>query len=74
VGTGPQEVEVAAEAGDWVAVVMPADGTPGLQGRLDIGATLPWLPTAATVMLTLGLALIAAGAVLVTRGTRVEPV
>lgn len=71
-GTGSQEVRLPVEDGDWVAVVMPTDGAPGLQARMDVGATLPWLVPAAIAATALGVLLVAGGAVLVDRGGRLR--
>jgi hypothetical protein len=42
-GTGTQTLRWPARAGDWMAVAMNADGSPGLAVRADAGVSAPWL-------------------------------
>ena len=44
VGTGPQTMTWTPADGDWVLVVMNADGTPGVNVAGEVGAELPILP------------------------------
>ncbi|WP_419866251.1 DUF4389 domain-containing protein [Ornithinimicrobium cerasi] len=61
-GPGLQSVAVTAQAGSWVVVAMPADGTAGLRAHVDVAATLPWLTPAGGVLLVLGVVLLLGGA------------
>lgn len=69
-GPGQQSVEVAAQPGTWVAVVMPADLRPGLGATVDAGATLPWLTPLGLVVVALGAVLALGGAAAVALGVR----
>lgn len=62
-GSGPLELELAPEPGRFVAVVMAADGEPGVHAAVDVGATLPWLGAAAAVTLPGGIVLLGLGVV-----------
>ena len=42
-GTGTQTLRWTAQAGDWMAVAMNPDGSPGLAVRADAGVSAPWL-------------------------------
>jgi hypothetical protein len=42
-GTGTQTLRWTAQAGDWTAVAMNTDGSPGLTVRADAGVSVPWL-------------------------------
>ncbi|PFG39356.1 hypothetical protein ATJ97_1859 [Georgenia soli] len=66
-GPGTQNVELdELTSGRWALVVMSPDAAPGIDARVDIGATLPWLPWAAVAALVIGLvALAGAGALIV---------
>lgn len=60
-GPGRQSVELPATSGSWVAVVMPADGTAGLEARLDVAATMPWARPLGGTLLALGVVLLLGG-------------
>src|SRR5690606_27961952 len=60
-GPGQQSVELPATSGSWVAVVMPADGTAGLEARLDVAATMPWARPLGGTLLALGVVLLLGG-------------
>ncbi|HEV2256482.1 MAG TPA: hypothetical protein VGS06_25335 [Streptosporangiaceae bacterium] len=64
-GAGPQTLRWAAHSGDWMVVVMNADGSPGVTIRTDMGVTSPVLPSLAAELLAAGLLALLAGAVLV---------
>lgn len=72
-GPSPQEVRWEPAAGDWVLVVMPADSSRGLRVTTDLGASVPWLATAADVTIGVALAFVVCGAVLVERAGRSAP-
>ncbi len=42
-GTGTQTLRWTADSGDWMAVVMNPDGSPGLTVLADAGIAAPWL-------------------------------
>jgi hypothetical protein len=42
-GTGLQTLRWTARTGDWMVVVMNADGSPGVTVRTDVGVSAPWL-------------------------------
>ncbi len=60
-GTGTRTVTWAPRQGDWVAVVMNADGSAGIRTEISVGAEVPALGAAAGVLLGLaGLGLVVA--------------
>jgi uncharacterized protein DUF4389 len=52
-GPGPRSVEWAPRSGDWVVVVMNADGSRRVSSDVSVGAELPVLHTVALVLLVL---------------------
>ncbi|MFG1913164.1 DUF4389 domain-containing protein [Kribbella sp. NPDC048928] len=69
-GAGEQTITWPVENGDWMLVVMAADGSRNVNVRADVGATAPvlewvWIAvlTSAGVTLLLGIALVAAAVV-----------
>ena len=60
-GDGTQTLTWEIEPGDWMLVVMNADGSRGIEVTGTVGAETPWL-------LAVGIALLAAGVVLVAIG------
>jgi hypothetical protein len=60
-GSGKQRVEWDVQEGNWVVVVMNADGTPGVQTRFSVGAKVP-------IILWAGIALVLGGAVVAILG------
>ncbi|MGH8826717.1 MAG: hypothetical protein ACRDVZ_03755 [Jiangellaceae bacterium] len=77
-GTGEQTLTWDVSSGDWSVVVMNADGSPGVQADLAVGATLPVLRPIAIGLLVVGGVLLLIGiativAAIATRGrTRAE--
>jgi hypothetical protein len=67
-GAGAQAVDWPMEDGTWTVVVMNADGSPGVQATVDIGATVPVQNWAAQALLIIGGALLFPGLVLVLVG------
>ena len=61
-GTGQQTLTWHARGGQWIVVVMNANGTPGVSVTADAGATIPALTGIATGFLVAG-AVVLAGAV-----------
>jgi hypothetical protein len=55
-GTGTQTLLWTAQSGDWMAVAMNPDGSPGLTVRADAGASAPWLFQLAVELIIGGLA------------------
>lgn len=53
-GTGRQSLAWPLESGDWTVVVMNADGTPGVETDLAVGATLPAIGWVVGGLLTVG--------------------
>lgn len=64
-GPGAQAVHATAREGTWVVVVMAPDATRDVDARVAVGATVPWLPWAAWVLIAFGLLFTVGGSVLV---------
>ena len=64
-GTGVQRVTWTPEGGDWMVVVMNADGSRGVDAVASAGAEMPSLVWLVGVLLGLAAACLAAGAVLI---------
>ncbi|MGC5586021.1 DUF4389 domain-containing protein [Ornithinimicrobium sp. W1665] len=69
-GPDRQSVELPATPGSWVVVVMPADGTAGLEARIDVAATMPWARPLGGALLTLGVLLLLGGGAAVALAVR----
>ncbi|MFK5635893.1 DUF4389 domain-containing protein [Ornithinimicrobium sp. LYQ103] len=69
-GPGLQSVEITAQPGSWVVVVMATDGSAGLRAHVDVAATLPWLTPAGGVLLAMGVVLLLGGAAAVALAVR----
>jgi hypothetical protein len=67
-GTGTVEVQWPIQDGNWAFVVLRADGTPGVQARVDVGASIPSLTGISVGLLVSGLLLLALGIVLIAVG------
>jgi hypothetical protein len=67
-GAGTHELTWEPEEGDWVAVLMNADGSAGVQSELSIGAELDPLFWVGIGMLAAGLVILALGAVAIALG------
>ena len=67
-GTGTQELDWSASSGRWAAVVMNADGTPGITATMTIGAKSGLIAPLAVVLTLLGVALTAGAVVLIVYG------
>jgi hypothetical protein len=68
-GSGTLELRWPIQTGQWALVIMQADGTAGVQARVDVGASIPALTgvavgllVAGLIVLGIGIALIAVGA------------
>ncbi|MGY1701036.1 hypothetical protein [Geodermatophilus sp. SYSU D00766] len=72
-GTGPQQLTWDPADGDWVFVVMDADGSPGVDVRARIGAELPALTGIGWAVVAAGL-VVSLLAVLLLRPALVRPV
>jgi hypothetical protein len=68
VGSGTQELTWSATSGRWAAVVMNADGAPGLTASLTIGAKSGLILPIAAALLVVGVALTAAAVALIVYG------
>ena len=64
VGSGVQELTWSATSGRWAAVVMNADGSPGITASLTVGAKSSLILPIAVTLLAIGTALTAAAIVL----------
>ena len=64
-GPGTQTLNWAVRSGDWVVVVMNADGSRPVAVQTSAAATLPALPWIAAGLLIAGLVVLAAGVALV---------
>lgn len=60
-GPGPQTIEWDVEPGEWVLVLMNADGSAGIDLEGSVGAKVPWL-------FWVGLGLLIAGAIFLALG------
>jgi hypothetical protein len=69
-GTGTQQVTWPAADGDWMFVVMNADGSAGIDVDARIGAEFPALGTVAWTVLIVGTGVTAVGVLLVRPGRR----
>jgi hypothetical protein len=67
-GSGTQELTWEATGGRWAAVVMNADGSPGITASLTIGAKSGLIAPLAVVLTLLGVDLTAASVVLIVYG------
>ena len=67
-GTGTQELDWSASSGRWAAVVMNADGTPGITATMTIGAKSGLIAPLAVVLTLLGVVLAAGAVVLIVYG------
>ena len=76
-GTGTQEVTWSVRSGHWSAVLMNADGSPGVTADVEVGTKAGFVYPLAVGMAGLGLLLLAGGVVLivvaVTRGDSKGP-
>ena len=64
-GTGTQTITVPIRTGDWTAVVMNANGAPGVDVRAEVGATVPGLGWMSGVVLGIGVILLVGGVALI---------
>jgi hypothetical protein len=69
-GTGVQQVTWPAAEGDWMFVVMNADGSAGIDVEAQIGAEFPALGTVAWTVLIVGLGVTVGGVLLVAPSAR----
>ena len=67
-GPGTQELTWSATSGRWAAVVMNADGSPGISASITIGAKSDIILPLALVLLGIGAVLTAAAVVLIIYG------
>ncbi|HEU4658265.1 MAG TPA: hypothetical protein VFR97_12105, partial [Capillimicrobium sp.] len=69
-GTGEQTLDWDVEGGTWSAVVMNADGSPGVAADVRVGVRIGWLLWAGLGILALGLVLGAGAGLLIWVGVR----
>jgi len=69
-GAGRQQLDWEPEDGDWTAVVMNADGSPGVDADLRVGAELPALTGIAWGLLVGGVLLAAVAVLIIVLVTR----
>jgi hypothetical protein len=67
-GSGTQELDWSATSGRWAAVVMNADGTPGITASITIGAKSGLIAPIAVALTLLGVVLTTAAVVLIVYG------
>jgi hypothetical protein len=72
-GSGPQRLEWKVDEGDWSVVVMNQDGSANVAADVAVGADLPIVGTAATILLVVGGAGILTGTALIAGGFLVGP-
>ena len=71
-GPGRQNVDWELTDGTWVAVVMNADGSAGVDAEVSVGATAPALTAVAVVLLVLAVGGLLVAALIITLTLR-EP-
>jgi hypothetical protein len=71
-GTGAQQVTWPTAEGDWMFVIMNADGSSGIDVDARIGAEFPALGTVAWAVLIIGAGVTVIGVLLVRPGGRAE--
>jgi Domain of unknown function (DUF4389) len=69
-GSGEQELTWGAEGGRWTAVVMNADGSPGVLADADVAAKAGFIVPLALTLLAVGLLVTAAAVALIVFGAR----
>jgi hypothetical protein len=69
-GAGPQTLRWTVRSGDWMVVVMNADGSPGVTIRAEMGVSSPVLPSLAAELLAAGILAALTGAMLVVISAR----
>ncbi len=69
-GAGTQELNWSASSGRWAAVVMNADGSPGVAADVDAGAKAGFVLPLALILLGVGAALTAGGVILIVVAVR----
>jgi hypothetical protein len=67
-GTGTQELTWSATSGRWAAIVMNADGSPGVSVTMTVGGTSGLILPLALVLTGVGAVLTAAAVVLIVYG------
>jgi hypothetical protein len=67
-GSGTVQLQWPIRTGQWALVIMRADGTPGIQARVDVGAGIPALTGAAVGFLVGGLIVLGVGVALIALG------
>jgi hypothetical protein len=72
-GPGAQRLEWKADGGDWAAVVMNADGTPGVRAAVSVGAKTAVLLPIGVALLFIGLAVLGGSWALAWLGLRGGP-
>lgn len=69
-GTGTQSLTWDVEGGDWTAVVMNADGAPGVAFDASVSGKISWLIWVAVGLLAFGVLSVAGGVIMIVLGTR----
>ncbi|MEX2645907.1 MAG: DUF4389 domain-containing protein [Gaiellaceae bacterium] len=72
-GSGRQYLTWEVSGGDWTVALMNADGSPGVEASLSIGATLPGLLWVGVAVLGAGVLLLGLSVLLIVLGARSRP-
>ncbi len=72
-GAGEQSLVWDVEDGDWSVVVMNADGTPGVDAGVSVGASVSWLDEVGKIAMTTGFILLILAGGLLYVGVRQRP-
>jgi len=72
-GAGEQSLVWDVEDGNWSVVVMNADGTPGVDAGVSVGASVSWLDEVAKISMTTGFILLIVAGGLLYVGVRQRP-
>jgi hypothetical protein len=67
-GSGTLQLRWPIQSGQWALVIMRADGSPGVQARADVGASIPALTGVAVGFLVAGLIVLGVGIGLIALG------
>jgi hypothetical protein len=69
-GSGTLTLDWDVEPGGWTLVLMNADGSTGIDAKVDAGAQIPLIGTLAWIVTAVGLAVLALGVLMLVLGLR----